>query len=385
MSTALPQFLTWMKEKYDLSVQRDVVNLAISGVTTDFANRWQNDVLTNRAADILARSTESNQFGLESLKQAIRTAFNIPASHEIVTTLGASGGIRLVAENLLAGRANAEFIVESPVYEPIRAIPERLGAKVVPVLRLDALAPVAPLVTEKTVAVFVTNPHNPTGHWLTHDELGGLARELETIGSNALVVVDETFSDIGPHPGTSAAAAHPRIVTISSLSKSHGLPALRCGWVTADPSVVPNLAEDAVLFQNIGCKVAEVISAMAIEEIDAFRQAARAHVERNRALVAKWLAGMADAGVIEPQHAPSGCVVFPRLRNLHSSLKLVEQLESSHGVLVAPGIFFGEEYDHHIRIGFGGDQDQLQRGLTRLATGLLALARGTQIRKEPMI
>jgi aspartate/methionine/tyrosine aminotransferase len=373
MSTALPQFLTWMKHKYDPTSQRDVVNLAISSVTTDFANRWQKDVLANRAAEVIQRSAESNQFGLESLKQAIRTAFNIPASHEIVTTLGASGGIRLVAENLLAGRADAEIIVESPVYEPIRAIPERLGAKVVPVLRLDLLAAVAPLVTEKTVAVFVTNPHNPTGHWLTHDELGGLARELEAIGSNALVVVDETFSDIGPHPGTSAAAAHPRIVTISSLSKSHGLPALRCGWVTADPSVVPNLVEDAVLFQNIGCKIAEIISAMAIEEIDAFRQAARDHVDCNRTLVAQWLANMADAGLIEPHDAPSGCVVFPRLQNFGSTFSLVEQFEKNYRVLVAPGIFFGDDYDNYIRLGFGGNHDQLQRGLNRLGEGLAAL------------
>jgi aspartate/methionine/tyrosine aminotransferase len=373
MSAALPQFLTWMKHKYDPISQRDVVNLAISGVTTDFANRWQNDVLTDRALDILARSTESNQFGLESLKQAIRTAFNIPASHEIVTTLGASGGIRLVAENLLAGRADSEIIVESPVYAPIRAIPERLGTKVVGVLRLDALAAVASLVTEKTVAVFVTNPHNPTGHWLTHDELAGLARELEAIGSNALVVVDETFSDIGPHPGTSAAAAHPRIVTISSLSKSHGLPALRCGWVTADPRVVPNLVEDAVLFQNIGCKVAEVISAMAIEEINEFRQAARKHVDRNRAHVTRWLSKMAEEELFERLDAPSGCVVFPRLRKLGSTMTLVEQLEARHGVLVAPGGFFGDAFDNHIRIGFGGDHDKLRRGLSRLAEGLALL------------
>jgi aspartate/methionine/tyrosine aminotransferase len=51
----------------------------------------------------------------------------------------------------------------------------------------------------------------------------------------------------------------------------------------------------------------------------------------------------------------------------------VDQLEEQFGVLVAPGYFFGDAYDHHIRIGFGGDYENLERGLSRLATGRSSL------------
>jgi aspartate/methionine/tyrosine aminotransferase len=376
MSAPLPKFLMWMKQKIDAAPQRDLVNLAISGVSTEFANNWPNDVLAGRALEIVERCKESNQFGLESLKQAIQRAFGIPEGREIVITSGASAGIRLVCELLLAGRNDSEVIIESPVYEPIWSISSRMRAKMVPVARRGGIGSVANLVTKNTVAVFLTNLQNPTGDWLQYDELSRIAGELEAIGSAALVVVDETFSDLGPHPGTTAAVAHPRVVAISSLSKSHGLSPLRCGWVTADPCVLPQLVEDSVLFQNLGCKIAEVLGAMAIEQIEQFRLEARRHLDQNRELIAGWLGDMAKAELIEPHELPHGCVVFPRIRSLgqqRSSMELVEQLEARHDVLVAPGEFFGRAFGQHIRIGFGGDLDRLRRGLGRLADGLASL------------
>jgi aspartate/methionine/tyrosine aminotransferase len=275
---------------------------------------------------------------------------------------------------LLAGRQRAEIVIESPVYEPLRAIPERLGAKLRFANRAGGMREIATCVTANTVAVVLSNLHNPTGRWLDFEELAQLTKELTSIGSDAFVVVDETFLDIGPHPGTSAAGVHPRIVTTSSLSKSHGLPALRCGWVTADLSALPNFVEDAVLFQNIGGKLDEVLGAMAVEQIADFRQAARQHLDRNRELMARWLAHMTAAGLIEPQELPAGCIVFPRIVGQGSTTAVVDQLEEQFGVLVAPGLFFGDAYDNHIRIGFGGDHENLKRGLSRLGKGLSALA-----------
>jgi aspartate/methionine/tyrosine aminotransferase len=373
MSPPRPSFLTWMKGKFAQS-QPDHANLAISGVSTEYANCWQRDVLTSRTADIVERSTEPNQFGLESLKRAIRAAYNLPSNREIVTSLGASGGYRLICEMLLAGKNDAEIVIESPVYEPLRAIPERLGAKLKFVSRAGRVPDIASCVTKNTVAIVLSNLHNPTGHWLEYGEIAQLANELDAIGSHAVVVVDETFLDIGPQPGTSAAAIHPRIVTTSSLSKSHGLPALRCGWVTAELSVLPNFVEDTVLFQNIGGKLAEVLGAMAIEQIADFRQAAKLHLDRNRERMAGWLTQMANNGTIEPLELPAGCIVFPRLVAQGSTAALVDQLDEHFGVLVAPGWFFGDAYANHIRIGFGGDYENLERGLSRLANGLDACA-----------
>ena len=369
------QFLVWVKRKLVSARTKDVVNLVSSGVTTAFANNWLVDTIANHGHVILERSAEPNEFGLPSLKQAIRAAFQIPAEREIDTTSGASGAIRLICEQLLAGGSGVEFVVESPVYEPIRAIPERLGAKIVLVDRARGVDAIARAVTENTSAVFLSNLHNPTGHWLSHEELSDLSQRLDAAGSRVLMVVDETFSDLGPQPGTSAASIGPRLVTISSLSKCHGLASLRCGWITADPTALPNFVNDAVLFDNIGGKFTDVLGAMALEAIDAFRQAARQHVDRNRELVSEWLKQTADAGLIEPQQVPFGCVVFVQVLNCDSAAALAEQLDARYGVIVAPGRFFGEAFDDCLRIGFGGSYDELHRGLARLTAGLAALKR----------
>jgi aspartate/methionine/tyrosine aminotransferase len=367
-----------MKHKLLAGAGGDVVNLASSGVSTGFADRWLEKVLTERAAEVVARSAESNMFGLGSLHAAIRIAFQVPPQRTIVSTPGATGGIRLVCEQLLAGRVGAEVVVESPVYEPLSALPAKFGAKIVAVERSGGAASVLAAVTERTVAIVLSNLHNPTGQWLDYEALGEICRELDRVGSDALVVVDETFLDLGPQPGTTSASVDPRIVTISSLSKSHGLSPLRCGWVTVDPAVQPKFAEDAVLFDNIGCKLAEVLGALAIEEIAAFRAAAGEHLEANRALVAEWLQDMAWRELVEPQELPAGCIAFPRVIQAMASTSVAERLEAEFGVLVAPGEFFGtsnhgQTCQNHFRLGLGGDRASLERGLNRLTVGLVVL------------
>jgi len=282
-----------------------------------------------------------------------------------------------VFEVLLAGGTDADVLVETPVYEPLRAIPARLGANVVPIKRecdgqLDVES-LARRASSRTAAIVVTNLHNPTGQFLTDDSHRDICRALDAAGSRAAIVVDETFLDLGPRPGTTAATLDPRIITISSLSKSHGLPALRCGWVTIDPAAFPRFVEDAVLFQNVGFQLAEILGAMAIERIDVFRDAARCHVARSQAVVSQWLNEMAAAGAIAPLAAPPSCIAFPRTRSGRSTMAVCEELETRFRVLVAPGQFFGDAFDQHIRIGFGGDHESLDRGLARLAEGLFTL------------
>jgi aspartate/methionine/tyrosine aminotransferase len=374
MVESRPPFLIWIKRKVASLANRDVVNLASSGVKTELADGWFSAVLADHAAEITRRSAESHQFGLASLKQAIRAAFGVPEHREIVLTAGASGGMRLVFEALLAGRPDADVLVEAPIYQPLRAIPRRLGAKIVPFEREPQLnlEAIARLVSSRAAAIVLTNLHNPTGQLLDDDSLRDICRMLDAAGSRAPIVVDETFLDLGPRSGTTAATLDPRIITICSLSKSHGLPTLRCGWVTVDPAAFPRFLDDAVLFQNIGFQLAEILGAMAVEQLDEFRTAARHHVTRNRAVVARWLNEMAAAGAIEPLAAPPSCIAFPRTRSGRSTMALAEELETRFGVLAVPGQFFGDAYDQHIRIGFGGDHESLQRGLARLAEGLVA-------------
>jgi cobalamin biosynthetic protein CobC len=90
----------------------------------------------------------------------------------------------------------------------------------------------------------VVNPNNPDGRIVEKAALLGIAKGLRPHGG--LLVVDESFADVGP-PGASLAGDIGRgnIVVLRSFGKFYGLAGLRLGFALAAPNVVERL--DAML------------------------------------------------------------------------------------------------------------------------------------------
>ena len=76
------------------------------------------------------------------------------------------------------------------------------------------------------------------------------------------------------------------------------------------------------------------------------------------------------AGLLEGEIPPYGCMYFPRVPGVDDTRALARRLFERHGVLVAPGEYFGAP--GHLRIGFGADPRTVEAGLVRLAEGLAA-------------
>jgi aspartate/methionine/tyrosine aminotransferase len=62
---------------------------------------------------------------------------------------------------------------------------------------------------------------------------------------------------------------------------------------------------------------------------------------------------------------------FPKILQTRDTIGLARKLWERHGVLVAPGEYFG--IPGYMRIGFGTDEAELDEGLERLHRGLIAL------------
>ncbi len=105
----------------------------------------------------------------------------------------------------------------------VRAAPE-------PGLRLDVDA-MLKLVDERTRLMFVTQPSNPAGTWLTADELARLHGELPP---HVMLVIDAAYSEFSTDPrftdGLDLARDASNIIVTHTFSKLHGLAALRIGW-----------------------------------------------------------------------------------------------------------------------------------------------------------
>ncbi len=124
-----------------------------------------------------------------------------------------------------------EVVMPWPTYRFLPAMVRTAGARPVPVTGpLDAERLLA-AVTERTRAVVLGNPNDPTGEALSPEGMRALANGLPEA---AWLLIDEALVDFLPDDRRNDAIAltdeHPRTLVVRTLSKAYGLAGLRCGW-----------------------------------------------------------------------------------------------------------------------------------------------------------
>jgi aspartate/methionine/tyrosine aminotransferase len=308
--------------------------------------------------------------GDEELRTLIGAGAGVSAG-QVLVTAGAIEAMFLVAQAIL--RPGDRVLLAAPYFPPARTVPERLGAHVDTVAltfddgyRLD-LDRFAASMTPQTRLVSVASPQNPSGVGFTDDEVRGLLTVVEERAPGAVLFVDETYREAtygdAPVP-VSAAALSPRVVTCSSLSKAHGAPGLRLGWLTAGDPGLYELLRDIKFSTAIACST--------VDEILAARLLARgAEILRPRAArlrtaldeLLAW-AALQPVEIVPPDGGALCC-----LRISGDAAGFYARL-GGLDVRVAPGSWFGED-DRVFRLGFGHlAPDDFTAALERLASAL---------------
>jgi histidinol-phosphate aminotransferase len=153
-----------------------------------------------------------------------------------------------------------------------------------PKLRFDVDAALA-RVTPKTRVVFVANPNNPTGSYITHEEMRRLHAGLRP---DILLVIDAAYSEYvrknDYEPGIEMVSHYPNVVMTRTFSKVHGLAGMRIGWTYAPASVCDVLNRIRGPF-NV-TMMQQHVAAAAIRD--------RAHVERSVAHNEQWKGWLTD-------------------------------------------------------------------------------------------
>lgn len=100
-------------------------------------------------------------------------------------------------------------------------------------------------VSNKTTLIFIANPNNPTGTYLSQNEFEYL---LKKISEKVIVVIDEAYYEFAAyylkHDFSNSIALlkkHPNVIITRTFSKAYGLAGLRIGYAIADPRVVQKL------------------------------------------------------------------------------------------------------------------------------------------------
>ena len=100
---------------------------------------------------------------------------------------------------------------------------------------LDAMAAA---ITNRTRIIFIANPNNPTGTWLTKAELTAF---LDKVPENVLVVLDEAYTEYVSEAefpdGLDLLGSYPNLIVTRTFSKAYGLAGLRVGYAVADQAI----------------------------------------------------------------------------------------------------------------------------------------------------
>lgn len=153
-----------------------------------------------------------------------------------------------------------------------------------PGLRFDVDAALA-RVTQKTRMVFIANPNNPTGSYISHDEMRRLQAGLPP---DTLMVIDAAYSEYvrrnDYEAGIEMVSQFPNVVMTRTFSKVHGLAGMRIGWTYAPAAVCDVLNRIRGPF-NVSM-MQQYMGAAAMRD--------RAHVERSIAHNEKWKTWLTD-------------------------------------------------------------------------------------------
>lgn len=93
-------------------------------------------------------------------------------------------------------------------------------------------------IDDETKLIFLANPNNPTGTWISHEKLQQFLRKLP---ENVLFVLDEAYNDYIRDPNFPDSQAlleeFPNLIVVRTFSKIYGLASLRVGYAISNPEI----------------------------------------------------------------------------------------------------------------------------------------------------
>jgi octopine/nopaline transport system ATP-binding protein len=313
--------------------------------------------------------------GRPRLRQAIAERYRAKlgraaTADNVIAVAGAQNALFVASLCLL--QAGDEVVVLDPMYVTYEATLRASGATLVRAtcdadsgFRLNAHA-LTSVITDRTRAIFLSNPNNPTGVVLDREELQIIA-DL-AVAHDLWVVVDEVYESLCYEREHESLACLPgmekRCVVIGSLSKSHAMTGWRMGWMVADAELIGH-AENLALSMLYGLPGFVMEGALAaVLAHDQVTGGMRDLYRRRRDLVVARLSDCPGLAVLKPD---AGMFVLVDVRGTGlGSLEFAWRLFREAGVSVLDAAAFGEPAQGFVRLSFTLGENQLAQACERI-------------------
>ncbi|HVP01405.1 MAG TPA: aminotransferase class I/II-fold pyridoxal phosphate-dependent enzyme [Solirubrobacteraceae bacterium] len=323
-------------------------------------------------------STYPQAAGLPELRRAIagwldrRFGVRLDPGIEILPTLGSKEAIFHLAQALIGAGSERDLVaVTTPGYP----VPARgalfAGARVLE-LPLDPAAGWLPDLSQldarawrRLALLWVNHPGNPTGAVAPrafYEELAARCRE-----HGVVLASDEAYSEIWlagePPPSVLQVSDPTHVLAFHSLSKRSSMPGYRSGFVAGDPLLIAALKQ---VRPSIGVAPQTFVQRASIAAWGDER-----HVEETRARYRakrELLLPAVRAAGFDPVGGEATFFLWCRAPAGESAEGCAERL-LGHGVVVAPGTFFGPAGEGHVRIALVPTLAECERA-AQILTGL---------------
>lgn len=234
-------------------------------------------------------------------------------------------------------------------------------------------------VSDKTKAILINSPNNPTGTVYDKDELQMIADFAKKY--DLLIVADEIYEkliyDGEKHISIASLNedSYKRSIVINGVSKTYAMTGWRIGYAAADPEIIKLMTSIQSHMTSGANTIAQYAALAALNGPEDDLKKMVAEFDRRRCFMIDKLSKLNQVSIIKPNGAFYIMVNIKAYLNtkfkdytINTSVDFAKALLEEEKVAVVPGAGFGN--DDYIRLSYAASMETITKGIERISVFL---------------
>lgn len=359
---------------FDIAAEmEDVISLGVG--EPDFVTPWSIRESCVYGLEQGYTSYTANR-GLLELREEIcalqKRNFNIDYDPKtnVLVTVGVSEALDIAMRAILT--PGDEILIPEPCYVSYKACASLAGAVPVAVpAKIENNFSITPAdleahVTNKTKALLIGYPNNPTGAILTKDQLMDIANFAQE--HDLIVISDEIYGDL-----TYGGERHvcfaglpgmkDRTILLNGFSKAYAMTGWRIGYAMSNPAIISAMTKIHQYTMLCAPITAQIAAVEALRHGEKYMKKMVSEYDKRRRLIYD---GLTNAGLkcFEPKGA---FYIFPDITYTGlTSEEFAEQLLMKEHVALVPGTAFGQCGEGYVRCSYATSVTKISEAIARI-------------------
>lgn len=309
----------------------------------------------------------------EAISEKLRSENKIiyDPNTEILITPGAKQAIFYAVYTLIED--SAEVLIPEPYWLSYRDIVKLAGGKVVPIETKEknnfkpSYEDIESKISDRTKAIIINSPNNPTGMVLDRNNLGDIAEIAKE--HDLIVISDEIyekiiFDDKRHYSIASFPEMRERTITINGFSKAFAMTGWRLGYLATNNELMDYIIKVhqhiATCANSFVQKAAITASKKAKKDVNTMAN----EYERRRDIIFKGINSINKLSCLKQEGTFYAFVNIKKLGM--NSIEASEYLLEKANISTVPGIEYGQSGEGYVRISFGLPEKELIEAIERL-------------------